>query len=87
MAPSLAVILLNYKRPQNIGAIVGGVRAGLPDAPIFLFDQAERDDLRRRADIAWSEVWYQRARRNTVRAPAATCMHSLTWPGTPLRWL
>jgi hypothetical protein len=64
VSPSLAVILLNYKRPQNIAAIVGGARAGLPDAPIFLLDQAERDDLRRRADIPWSEVWYQRARGN-----------------------
>jgi hypothetical protein len=74
MAPSLAVILLNYKRPQNIGAIVGAVRQALPDAPIFILDQGEREEFRARDDIPWSEVWVQRARVNRgagARVPLA----------------
>jgi hypothetical protein len=61
---SLAVIILNYKRPQNIGAIAGAAREALSDAPIFILDQGEREDFRQRSDVPWSEVWVQRARVN-----------------------
>jgi hypothetical protein len=64
MSPSLAVIILNYRRPQNIGAIVNTARAALPDAPIFILDQADQPGLRERTDIAWDEVWFQRAQMN-----------------------
>ena len=64
MTASLAVIILNYKRPQNIGGLVGAAREALPDAPIFIFDQSERRDFREREDIPWSEVWVQSAEIN-----------------------
>ncbi len=74
MAASLAVLLLNYKRPQNIGRIVQAARTGLPEAPILLLDQAETDALRRRNDIPWTELWYRRAAQNKgagARVPLA----------------
>jgi hypothetical protein len=75
MTPSIAVIILNYKRPQNIGAIVRAARAALPEAAIFILDQAETDTLRERNDIPWGEVWLQRAEENTgagARVPLAS---------------
>ncbi|HLK24382.1 MAG TPA: hypothetical protein VKT30_06980 [Caulobacteraceae bacterium] len=77
MAPPLAIILLNYRRPQNIGRIVGAARAACPAAPILLLDQAETASLRHRDDIAWSEVWYRRALENKgagARVPLAAQM-------------
>src|SRR5665647_2075178 len=64
MQPSLAVIVLNYKRPQNIGRIVRGAREGLPHAQIFVSDNASQDGLHARDDIPWSEVWLHRAVAN-----------------------
>jgi hypothetical protein len=63
MSMSLAVFIQNYRRPQNIGRIVRDAREALPDTDIFLLDQAD-EDLRVRDDIAWSEVWFQRAETN-----------------------
>ncbi|HKT54301.1 MAG TPA: hypothetical protein VJP88_07600 [Caulobacteraceae bacterium] len=74
VARSLAVIILNYKRPQNIGAIAAAAREALPDAPIFILDQGEREDFRERSDVPWREVWVQRARVNQgagARVPLA----------------
>ncbi len=51
---STAVILLNDRRPQNIGEIVRAAAEALPDPAIFVLDQAEpefrpaRKDLMRR---------------------------------------
>jgi hypothetical protein len=73
---SLAVIIQNYRRPQNIGRIVRAAREALPLADIFLLDQAD-EDLRGRDDIPWSEVWYQRAATNRgagARVPIAARM-------------
>jgi hypothetical protein len=64
MSDDLAVIILNYRRPQNIGRIVAAAREALPDAPILVYDQGERDDFLQRDDIPWSEVWVQHARVN-----------------------
>jgi hypothetical protein len=64
MQCSVAVIVLNYKRPQNIGAIVRAAREGLPSASIFVLDQAESDDLHQRGDIPWPEVWLKRSGAN-----------------------
>lgn len=64
MSPSLAVILLNYRRPQNIGRIVRAARQALPAAPIFILDQGGRADFRARNDIEWSAVWLQSAATN-----------------------
>jgi hypothetical protein len=72
---STAVIVLNYKRPQNIGRIATAAREGLPDAPIFILDQGEPDPLAARGDIAWSEVWLRRAEVNRgagARVPIAS---------------
>jgi hypothetical protein len=69
--PTLAVIVQNFKRPQNIGLVVRNARAALPDTPIFLLDQADEPGLRQRGDIPWSEVWYQKAAVN--RGPARAC--------------
>jgi hypothetical protein len=74
MAPSLAVIILNYKRPQNIGTITCAAREALPEAMIFVFDQADVDTLRDRTDVDWSDVWLQRAKVNRgagARVPLA----------------
>ena len=74
MDPSLAIILLNYKRPQNIGRIAIAARTGLRDATILVLDQAETADLRLREDIPWADVWYRRAANNTgagARVPLA----------------
>ena len=62
--PSLAVILLNYRRPQNIGPIARAAREALPEAPILILDQADDDSLRHRQDVPWNEVWLSRAREN-----------------------
>ncbi|HLI67133.1 MAG TPA: hypothetical protein VKU90_12275 [Caulobacteraceae bacterium] len=59
--PSVAVIIQNYKRPQNIGLVTRNAREALPEAPIFLLDQAADASLRDRNDIAWDEVWYRKA--------------------------
>jgi hypothetical protein len=75
MTSSMAVIVLNYKRPQNIGRIADAAREALPDAPIFIIDQGEPDALRARGDIPWSEVWLQRAEVNRgagARVPLAS---------------
>jgi hypothetical protein len=64
MIDSLAVIILNYRRPQNIGRIVAAAREALPEAPILIYDQGEREDFRGRDDIPWSEVWVQHAKVN-----------------------
>jgi hypothetical protein len=64
MSDSLAVIILNYKRPQNIGRIVAAAREALPEAPIHIYDQSEREDFRLRDDIPWEEVWVQHAKVN-----------------------
>jgi hypothetical protein len=64
MSTSLAVIILNYKRAQNIGVIASGAREALPDAPILIYDQSERDDFLQRDDVPWGEVWVQRAASN-----------------------
>jgi len=74
MNPSLAVIILNYRRPQNIGLITRAAREALPDAAIFVLDQADRDGLRERTDIDWDQVWFQRAAVNKgagARVPLA----------------
>jgi len=76
MSMSLAVIIQNYRRPQNIGRIVRAAREALPDADIFLLDQAD-EDLRGRDDIPWGEVWFQRAEVNRgagARVPIAARM-------------
>jgi hypothetical protein len=77
MASTLAVILLNYRRAQNIGRIVAAAREALPEAAIFILDQAETDDLKGRDDVAWHEVWHQRAAVNRgagARVPLAASL-------------
>jgi hypothetical protein len=77
MDPSLAVIILNYRRPQNIGRIAAAAREALPEAAIFILDQAETDDLRARDDVAWGEVWLRRAAVNKgagARVPLAASL-------------
>jgi hypothetical protein len=64
MPPSLAVIILNYRRPQNIGVIAAAAREALPEAPVFILDQSERDGFRERDDVPWSDVWVRRAEVN-----------------------
>jgi len=74
MAPSLAVIILNYRRPQNIGLITRAAREALPDAAIFVLDQADRDGLRERTDVDWDQIWFRQAAVNKgagVRVPVA----------------
>jgi hypothetical protein len=47
-----AVIILNWKRPQNIGRIVRTASEALPDARILVIDQAEGTDrLAGRSDV------------------------------------
>jgi hypothetical protein len=74
MTPSLAVIILNYRRPQNIGLLAKAAREALPDAAIFILDQADQEGLRERTDIDWDQVWFQRAAVNRgagARVPLA----------------
>ncbi|MDR3512917.1 MAG: hypothetical protein P4L73_14870 [Caulobacteraceae bacterium] len=66
---------MNYKRPQNIQAITAAARAGLPDAPIFVLDQAERPEDRWRDDDAAAGVWVHRSKVNAgagARVPLAS---------------
>ena len=93
MSMSLAVIIQNYRRPQNIGRIVRAAREALPDADIFLLDQAD-EDLRGRDDIPWGEVWFQRAEVNrgagarvpiTARRASTTISPSTTTPSSRRR--
>ncbi len=75
--PTLAVIIQNYKRPQNIAPVVRNARAALPDSPILLLDQADDASLRERAEIPWNEVWYQKAAVNRgagARVPLAASL-------------
>jgi hypothetical protein len=77
-----AVILLNYKRPQNIGRLVDAARAALAAAPIFLLDQGGDPAFRERADIAWREVSYERAAVNRgagARIPLAAAQPFDLW--------
>jgi hypothetical protein len=61
---SIAVILLNYRRPQNIGRIVRLAREALPAAPIYIIDNGEDASFRDRDDIPWDEVWLQTPEAN-----------------------
>jgi hypothetical protein len=61
---TLAVVVLNYRRPQNIGRIAAGAREALPDAPIFVLDNSEDPHFRERDDVPWGEVWLQTPPRN-----------------------
>jgi hypothetical protein len=61
---SLALILLNFRRPQNIGPIVRSVIDALPDVNVFILDQADNNDLRLRNDVPWGQVWYRKAAFN-----------------------
>ena len=62
---STAVILLNYRRPYNIGRIASVVASALPDAGIFILDQSGSSQLQGRNDVPWSRVWFRRAFDNT----------------------
>ncbi len=82
MALSLAVVLLNYRRPQNIGRLVDAARAALPTAPIFILDQGDDEAFREREDIAWNEVRYERAAVNRgagARVPLAASQPFDLW--------
>lgn len=59
-----AAIVLNYRRPQNIGRIAHGLHSALPHVPIFVLDQSLNDVLRGRDDVPWHALWHMRARRN-----------------------
>ena len=56
----LAVIIMNYRRPQNIGKICRTVAAALPEAIVFLLDQADDDSCTVRHMLP-PGVWYRRA--------------------------
>src|SRR6185312_12371927 len=73
MASPLAVILLNYKRPQNIGLVAAAAREALPDAPIYLRDQGDDAGFRDRDDVDWDQVIFERGpnRGAGVRVPMA----------------
>jgi hypothetical protein len=61
--PSWAVIILNWRRPQNIARLVEAASAGLPQATIFVLDQAEpHNQLAQRDDMPWDLFWYLRRR-------------------------
>jgi len=58
MESSTAVIILNWKRPQNIGRLVRSVGEALPKAAIFIIDQAEAPErLTGRTDIPLERCW------------------------------
>ena len=57
---SCAVILLNWRRPANLAQIVGQVIQALPQAGVFLIDQAETQNrVAGSADIPWHAIWYR----------------------------
>lgn len=59
-SPSLAVIVLNWRRPQNIARIVRTAAEALPHACILVLDQAEEpNNLAGREDIPWHLMWHQ----------------------------
>jgi hypothetical protein len=75
MSPSLAVIIQNYKRPQNVGRIARAARQGLPGAAILVLDQAETDTFHERNDVDWPDIWLQRSdvnRGTGARVPLVT---------------
>jgi hypothetical protein len=78
MTSSLAVILLNYKRPQNIGRIARSARDALPDAPILVYDQGGQADFRERGDVPWDE-----SGSITPRQTAAPARGSCWRPASP----
>jgi hypothetical protein len=58
MPPATAAIILNWKRPQNIGRLVRAVGDALPAAAIFVIDHGEgADSLERRADVPRERCW------------------------------
>lgn len=64
MTSSLAVIVLNYKRPQNIAAITLAARSALPNATIFVLDQAQDETHQWRDVDPQAMVWLRRSPRN-----------------------
>lgn len=57
-SPSTAVIIINYKRPQNIGRIVSAAAEALPASPIHVIDHGEGPcSLIGREDIPWDRCW------------------------------
>ena len=58
-ADDLAVIIMNYRRPQNIGQICGAVAEALPGAIVFLIDQAD-DETSSVRHMVPPGVWYRR---------------------------
>jgi hypothetical protein len=78
MAPSTAVIILNWKRPQNIGRIVRTASEALPAATIFVIDHGEgRDRLTGRDDIPFDLCWL-RIRPNA--GPGVRFSLAAGWP-------
>lgn len=64
VSPTVAVIILNWRRPQNIGRIVRAAADALPEACIFVLDQAEApNSLEGRHDVPWHLMW-RRTRQN-----------------------
>lgn len=57
---SLAIVVMNYRRPRNIGTICRTILESLPNASLFVLDQAEDERCTVR-DIVPRQVTYKRA--------------------------
>ena len=75
-ADDLAVIVMNYRRPQNIAGICRTVMDALPQATVFVLDQAD-DEKKTVRDELPPKVWY--CRRKNV-GPIARLMVAAALP-------
>ena len=73
-----AVIILNWKRPQNIGRIVRLTSDALPQATIFVIDHGEGlDRLADRHDVPLDRCW---VRTQTNAGPGVRFKLAAEWP-------
>lgn len=73
-----AVIIMNYKRPQNIGGLVTVAAQALPGATIFVLDQGEGpNSLKERDDVPLNLCWV-RSQANV--GPGVRFRLAAEWP-------
>lgn len=65
----VAAIIPCHNEESSIGLVVEGIRSELPDAQVFVCDNASTDQTRRSAELAGAEVIFERTRGkgNAVR--------------------
>src|SRR4051794_5055928 len=77
MDGSVWVILPTYDEAENLEAVVGGIRAALPEATILVVDDNSPDGTGQLAEALGVEVLHRPAKEGLGRAYTAGFAHAL----------